>query len=131
MFVAADWGSGQVLWSFVWFFAFAIWMLLVFSVFADIMRARRMSGLTKGLWAIAIVVLPYLGVFLYLTVNGRAMNERANRAASENGAAVRDDVRQAAGSTADQLTLLSELFDEGKLTDVEFAAAKARVASGR
>lgn len=124
---AVEWGTGQVLWSIVWFFLFVLWIGLVISVFADIMRARRMSGFTKALWTIAIILLPFLGVFMYLIVNGSHMNERAERAANENDEAIQSYIRQAAStSSADQLTTLAELHNVGKLTDSEFAAAKAK-----
>ena len=64
--IAAEWGTGQVFWSFVWFFLFFIWIWLLIVVFADIFRSRDLSGWAKALWVIFIVVLPYLGVFVYL-----------------------------------------------------------------
>lgn len=128
---AAEWGTGQVLWSILWFFLFVLWISLVFSVFADIIRSRSMSGFGKALWTIAIIFLPYLGVFLYLIVNGGKMNARAERAAGERDAAAQEYIRQAAGSnSADQLTALADLHTAGKLTDSEFASAKAQVTAG-
>jgi len=128
---AAQWGTGQVLWSLLWFFLFLLWISLVFTVFADIMRARNMSGFAKAIWTLAIIFLPYLGIFLYLIVNGGQMNARAERAAGETDAAIQDYIRQTAmSSPADQLTSLADLHSAGKLSDSEFAAAKAKVTAG-
>jgi len=128
---AAEWGTGQVLWSITWFFLFVLWISLVFSVFVDIVRSRNMSGFTKALWTLAIVFLPYLGVFMYLIVNGSHMNERTERAANESDEAMQSYIRQAArSSSADQLTTLADLHNVGKLTDTEFSAAKAKVTAG-
>jgi len=82
-------GTGQVLWSILWFSLFFMWIWLVISIFADIMRARDMSGISKAIWLIAIIVLPYLGVFLYLIINGGEMNQR-----SADSAQAQDDAMQ-------------------------------------
>lgn len=68
--ILAEFGTGQVLWSIVWFSLFFLWWWLVIVVFASIISSKTLSGGAKAMWAIAIVVLPYLGVFLYLVVNG-------------------------------------------------------------
>ena len=73
MFIAAEFGTGQVFWSILWFFLFFMWIWLVIRVFADIIRSS-MSGWSKALWTIGIIALPFLGVFLYLIVNGGDMN---------------------------------------------------------
>ena len=68
--LAVEWGTGQVLWSILWFFLFFLWIVLVVTIFADLMRADDMSGWAKALWVLAIIILPILGVLLYLIVNG-------------------------------------------------------------
>ena len=60
MHVAAEFGTGQVLWSILWFFLFVLWFFLIITVFADIMRSD-MSGWGKALWAVGILILPFLG----------------------------------------------------------------------
>jgi hypothetical protein len=80
MIVAAEFGVGQVLWSFFWFYIFLMWIMLVFFVFADIIRDHEMPGMAKALWAFAIIFLPYLGVFVYIIVNGESMSRRHNQA---------------------------------------------------
>lgn len=133
MLLAAEWGVGQMLWSILWFFLFVMWIWLVISIFADIMRAQDLSGGAKALWTILIIFLPFFGVFIYLIVNGDKMNERAARAAQEQEDAIQTYIRQAAGSgggTADELSRLAELHGNGTLSDDEYNAAKAKVLSG-
>ena len=71
--LAAEWGSGQVFWSILWFFLFPIWIWLLITCFADIFRSDDLGGWGKALWSIFIIVLPYLGVFVYLIVRGGRM----------------------------------------------------------
>ena len=131
MLLAAEFGTGQVLWSILWFFLFFMWIWLVITIFADIIRSD-MSGWGKALWAIGIIFLPFLGVFLYLIVNGGEMGARNVQAAQAQEQAVQAYIRDAAGSgsAADQLDKLASLHDSGKLSDEEYAQAKAKVVGG-
>ena len=131
MQLAAEFGTGQVLWSIIWFFLFFIWIMLIFQVFGDIFRSH-ISGLSKALWTIGIILLPYIGVFLYLIVHGSGMAQRQAQSIQQSDEAMQDYIRQAAGTgtTADELAKLSELHNTGKLDDVEFAAAKAKLING-
>ena len=129
MLLAAEFGTGQVFWSILWFFLFFMWIWLVISIFADVMRAKDMSGWAKALWTIAIIIVPFLGVFIYLIVNGDNMNRRNTEAAQAQEDAVQSYIRQAAGSgggAADELAKLADLHSKGVLDDAEYAAAKAK-----
>lgn len=128
MLLAAEFGLGQMLWSIMWFFLFVMWIWLVFSIFADIIRSQDQSGWAKALWTIVILFVPFLGVFIYLLVNGDKMNARANRAAQEQQDAMQSYIRNAAGSggTADELARLADLHSSGSLSDDEYDAAKAK-----
>lgn len=131
MQLAAEFGTGQVLWSIIWFFLFFIWIMLIFQVFGDIFRSH-ISGLSKALWTIGIILLPYIGVFLYLIVHGSGMAQRQAQSVQQSDEAMQAYIRKAAGTgtTADELTKLAELHNAGKLDDTEFAAAKARLING-
>ena len=123
--VVAEFQVGQVLWSIFWFFLFFLWIWLVITIFAD-----DMSGWAKAAWAIGIIILPFLGIFIYLIVRGGQMGERRAREAQEAEAAFQDYVRDAAGSgggSADELAKLAELHGNGTLSDDEYAKAKAKV----
>jgi len=128
---AAEFGTGQVLWSIFWFFLFFMWIWLVIAIFADIMRSDE-SGVSKALWAVLIIFLPYIGVFLYLIVNGGKMGQRSVQAAQKQDDAMQSYIRNAAGSSsdADQLASLAELHSSGKIDDAEYASAKAKVING-
>ena len=81
MTLAEDFGSGQVLWSMFYFFLFFIWIYLLIIVFSDIFRSDDLGGWAKALWVIFVIVLPYLGVFVYLIARGNKMSEHATQAA--------------------------------------------------
>jgi len=127
--VAAEFGTGQVFWSMLWFFMFFIWIWLLISVFGDIFRSRDLSGGSKALWSIFVIFLPYLGVFVYLIARGHKMGEHAVEAAQAQDKAFRSYVKDAAGtnSPGDQLAQLAALRDQGVFDDAEFARMKSKV----
>lgn len=126
---SSNFGTGEVLWSIFWFSLFFLWIWLVIRVFADIMRAKNLSGWAKALWTLGILVLPYLGVFLYLIVNGDDMNRRDLDDAQATDDAMRAYIRNAAGSSspAEELATLASLHEAGRLSDEEYQQAKAKV----
>ena len=115
----------------LYFFLFIIWIWLLFMVFIDIFRSHDMGGWAKALWVIFIIVMPYLGVLVYLIARGGKMHERAAQQAAQQQKAFDQYVKQAAGtpgaSTADQLSKLADLKSQGVLTDAEFDAQKAKI----
>ena len=128
--IAADFGVGQVLWSFLWFFLFVIWIMILFYVFTDIFRSKDLGGVAKTLWVLFVIFLPYLGVFVYLIARGNKMAENTVKAAQEQDAAARAYIRDAAGSgasAADELARLADLKASGVIDDAEFQALKAKV----
>ena len=127
MVVASEWGTGQVFWSMLWFFMWFIWIWLLIIVFSDIFRSHDLSGWGKALWSIFVIVLPYLGVFVYLIARGKKMGEHAAEAAQAQDAAMRQYVQSAAGtsSPAEELTKLADLKARGVIDDAEFERLKA------
>ncbi len=127
--VAAQFGTGQVFWSMLYFFLFFIWIWLLITVFGDIFRSQDLSGGGKALWTIFVIFLPYLGVFVYLIARGKKMGEHAVQAAQAQDQAFRAYVKDAAGtaSPADQLAQLNALRAQGVIDDAEFAKMKAKV----
>ncbi len=125
----AEFGSGQVFLSMLWFFLFFIWIWLLIAVFGDIFRSRDLSGWGKALWSIFIIFLPYLGVFVYLIARGHKMGEHAAQAAADQEAQLRTYVQNVAatsGSGADELAKLADLRDKGVISEEEFQQAKAK-----
>jgi len=117
--------------TMLWFFLFVIWIWLLIMVFMDIFRSHDMGGVAKALWVIFIIILPFLGVFVYLIARGGKMHERAAKDAAQQQKAFDDYVKQAAGTsgtdTADQLSKLADLKSQGVITDAEFDAQKAKI----
>jgi Short C-terminal domain len=127
MLVAAEFGSGQVFWSMLWFFLFFIWLWLLIVVFGDIFRSPDLSGWGKALWSLFVIIVPYLGVFVYLIARGHKMSEHAAAAAQQQDAAMRQYVQQvAAPSAADELTKLADLKAKGAIDDAEYERLKAK-----
>jgi len=131
--LANDFGTGQVLYSFIWFFLFFIWIWLLIIVFSDIFRSHDLSGWAKALWVIFVIIVPYLGVFVYLIARGHKMSEHAAEDAQATDTAAREYIRQAAGtqaSPADELQRLADLKAQGVIDDAEFQRLKAKAISG-
>jgi hypothetical protein len=117
----------DLLWAMLLFFLFIVWIWLLITVFIDIFRSD-MNGWVKALWVIFVIVLPFLGVLLYLIVNGKGMQQRKldeMAAADQQQRAYIQNV--AASGSADELEKLSKLHDQGVLTDDEYAAQKQKV----
>ena len=133
MFIAADYPFLDVLWTMLIFFAWIIWFWLLITVFADVFRRHDTSGFAKVLWIIFVIVLPFLGVFVYVIARGNSMTQRSIDQAMDQKAQFDAYVRETAGtggggaSNADELAKLAGLKDKGVITDAEFAAAKARL----
>jgi hypothetical protein len=116
--------------TMLYFFLFIIWIWLLIMVFSDIFRSHDMGGGAKAFWCFFIIIIPFLGVFVYLIARGGKMHERAAEQAAAQQKAFDEYVRQAAGSgddTASQLSKLSDLKTQGVLTDAEFEAQKAKI----
>ncbi len=129
--LAAEWGTGQVLLTMLYFYLFFIWIWLLISVFADIFRSREMSGLGKAAWCIFVIALPLLGVLVYLIARGGKMHQHAVQDAQEADAAARAYIREAVSTTpgpADQVAQLNALKNQGVIDDEEFQRLKAKVA---
>ncbi len=127
--LAYDYPAGGIFMSMLYFFIFFIWIMLLFRVFGDLFRNRDMGGGAKALWCIFVILVPFLGVFLYLVVHGRSMAERDISAAQAQQEAFQAYVQDAAGTsggTANELAKLADLKDRGVITQEEFDAQKAK-----
>lgn len=127
-----EYSPGDVFLSMLWFFLFFIWIWLLITVFADIFRSDDLSGWGKALWVFFVVVLPYLGVLVYLIARGKKMGEHAVRDAARQEQMMRSYVQSVAStgaSPADEIARLAELKNAGTITDEEFQQAKAKLLS--
>ena len=128
--LGSEWAVGQVFWSMLWFTMFFIWIWLLIMVFSDIFRSHDMGGVAKFAWVIFVIVLPYLGVFVYLIARGHKMSEHAAQDARAIDAAQRAYIQDAAGaapSPGDELARLAALKDQGAISDAEFQQMKAKI----
>ena len=127
--LADNFGAGQAFVDILMFFLFVIWIWLLIVVFSDLFRSHDLSGWAKAAWVIGIVILPYLGVLLYLIVRGSKMAQHAQQAAAAQDAAARAYIQQAAGtsgSVADEIQRLADLKAQGVISDAEFETGKAK-----
>jgi hypothetical protein len=126
--LAADYPFLDVLWSILIFMAFVLWIWLAITCFMDIFRRRDTGGFAKALWVIFIIVLPYLGVLVYLIANHRGMAERQAKDVQEAQQAFDARVRQAAGSggPAAEIETARGLLESGAINQAEFERIKAR-----
>jgi len=128
--ILSEWQVGEVFWSMLWFAMFFIWIWLLIVVFSDIFRSHDLGGFAKFLWVIFVIVLPYLGVFVYLIARGHKMSEHAMEAAQAQNDAAAAYIRNVAGtasSPADELTRLADLKDRGAIDDAEYQRLKSQV----
>jgi len=125
-----DYPLGGFFWSMLIFFIWIIWFMLLFQVFIDIFRSKDLGGGAKALWVIFVIILPFLGIFVYLIARGKSMAERRMGEAIDQKKAMDAYVRETAGSSvssADEIAKLAQLKDQGVLTDAEFNAQKAKL----
>ncbi len=122
--------------TMLWFFLWVLWLFLLFRVVVDIFRDDRLGGWAKAGWLIFTLVLPYLGVLVYLIARGAGMGRRAHEDARRGKHEFDDYIRETAGTAAtqaptqtEQLFRLAQLKADGTLTDEEFERAKARLLS--
>ena len=127
----AEFGTGEVLWTFVWFTLFFIWIWILISVFADIFRSEDMGGGGKAIWILFVILLPYLGVFVYLIARGKGMQERSIKQMQAQEQATRQYIQSIApaSSATDQIASAKGLLDSGAINQAEFDALKAKALS--
>jgi hypothetical protein len=128
VFFAADYPFLDILWTMLIFFAWVIWFWLLITVFADLFRRHDISGWGKAAWTFFVIVLPFLGVFVYLISQGKQMAERKSADVQASRAAFDDYVRNVApdGGPSDQIAKAKELLDSGVIDQAEFEQIKRK-----
>jgi putative oligomerization/nucleic acid binding protein/phospholipase D-like protein len=116
-------------WTVFEIFLWVMWLWVLFYIFVDIFRSRDLSGVMKAVWFVFVLIIPLIGVLVYLIVRGGKMHERAAAQARQQDKEFRAYVQDAAGSqtSADQLSKLAGLRDQGVITSAEFEREKAKV----
>jgi hypothetical protein len=116
-------------WTILEIFLWVIWIWILIYVFIDIFRSHDLSGWAKALWFLFVLIIPLIGVLVYLIARGGKMQEHAVQEAQQQDQEARSYIQQAAGSPspADQLSKLADLRDRGVITAQEFEQEKAKI----
>ena len=124
----ANYTFGEVMWSFLVFFAWVIWFWLLITVFADLFRRHDISGWGKTGWIILVILIPYFGVFIYLIAEHEGMAKRNIASAQQSQQQFDDYVKNVAstGDPASQIADAKKLLDSGAITQEEFEALKKK-----
>ncbi|MFF7971559.1 PLDc N-terminal domain-containing protein [Streptomyces sp. NPDC007905] len=134
IYLAYDYPLLSAFWTMLWFFLWILWFILLFRVIVDIFRDDDMGGWAKAGWLIFVLVVPFLGVLVYVIARGRDMGKREIAQARSQQEAfdsyVREAARGAPTSSVDELAKLSEIRARGDITDDEFRRAKELILSG-
>jgi hypothetical protein len=126
MLIAADYPFLNILWTMIIFFAWVIWIWIVITVFMDLFRRHDVGGWGKALWVVFIIVIPFIGVLIYLIAQHDGMRERSLQAAQVQKEAFDAYVKDAAGGSAGEIAKAKELLDSGAITQEEYNALKAK-----
>ncbi|MEQ7006768.1 SHOCT domain-containing protein [Actinopolymorpha sp. B17G11] len=115
--------------TMAFFFLWILWIFLLVKIIVDIFRSHDLGGWGKAGWLLFVIVLPFLGVFVYLIARGRSMSEREMAKVKEQEQGFQDYVRSAARvpTQADELSKLAQLRDHGDISDAEYQKAKAKL----
>jgi predicted PurR-regulated permease PerM len=130
--IVADVSFIDIFWSMLWFFFLFIWIMVLFHVLTDLFRDHSMAGVTKTLWVLFLVFLPFLAVFIYLIVRGKGMAERAAARQQQAQDQFEGYVRTVATSgdatatPAEQIAQAKQLLDAGAIDQTEFDRLKAK-----
>jgi hypothetical protein len=125
--LAADYPFLDILWTMFIFFLFVIWIWILITVFADIFRRKDASGFTKAAWIVFVILLPYLGVLIYLIANHDGMADRNIQQMQKQQEATDQYIKSVAGGgAADEIAKAKGLLDSGAITQAEFDAIKSK-----
>jgi hypothetical protein len=127
--IAADYPFMNLLWSMIIFFAWVAWIWILITILTDVFRRHDIGGWTKALWTIFLVVIPFLGVLVYLVAQHDGMAERQQKDVQAQQAQFDSYVRQAAGTgggAASEIEKAKALLDSGAITQSEFDTLKAK-----
>jgi Short C-terminal domain/Phospholipase_D-nuclease N-terminal len=128
---AADYPFLNILWSMIIFFSWVVWIWIMIVILTDLFRRRDTSGWVKAAWVVFLILLPFVGVLVYLIINHDGMNERSAAAAKGQQAQFDEYVQSVAqtGGPAAEIEKAKALLDSGAITQAEFEAIKAKALS--
>jgi hypothetical protein len=121
-------GFWDFFWLLIWSYFLFAYLMLLFRVFGDLFRDPQLGGFGKGLWALGLIVAPFLGVLVYLIARGHGMAERQAGAAEQARAQTDEYIKTVAGksSSAEEIASARALLDNGTITQTEFDRLKVK-----
>ena len=128
--LAADYPFLDILWTMFIFFLFIIWIWILITVFADIFRRKDVGGGSKALWIVFVILLPYLGVLIYLIANHDGMADRNIAQMQKQQEAQDAYIKSVAGGSAAEIEKAKSLLDSGAISQAEFDQIKAKALAG-
>jgi Short C-terminal domain/Phospholipase_D-nuclease N-terminal len=126
MLLATDYPFLSILWTMIIFFAWVIWIWIAITVLIDVFRRHDIGGFSKAGWVILVIVVPFLGVLIYLLANHEGMATRSTKQAEAQQAQFDDYVRETAGGSAAEIAKAKELLDSGAISQAEFEQIKRK-----
>ena len=132
MVIAADYPFLDILWTMIIFFAWVVWIWMMVVILTDVFRREDIGGWAKAAWVVFLIVLPFLGVLVYLISQHDKMAERQAKDASAQQAVIDERIRSVAGSDgpATEIANAKKLLDAGTISESEFAQIKQRALAG-
>jgi Short C-terminal domain/Phospholipase_D-nuclease N-terminal len=124
--VAADYPFLEILWTMILFFAWVAWIWIVITVLIDVFRRDDIGGWGKAAWVVFVILVPFLGVLIYLIAEHDGMRERSERQVRAQQQAFDSYVRDTAGGSATEIAKAKELLDSGAITQAEYEAIKQK-----
>jgi hypothetical protein len=124
--LAADYPFMNVFWTMILFFAWMIFFTMVFIVLGDVFRRHDIGGWSKAAWCVGIIILPFLGVLIYLISNSEGMAERKGKEMQAQQDQFAKHVKDVAGGSATEISRAKELLDSGAINQAEFESLKQK-----
>ena len=126
MLLATDYPFLNILWTMIIFFAWVVWIWIAITVLIDVFRRHDIGGWAKAGWVILVIVIPFVGVLIYLLANHEGMAKRGAKQAEAQKAEFDQYVREAAGGSAAEIAKAKELLDSGAISQDEFDQIKRK-----
>ncbi|MFC5805130.1 SHOCT domain-containing protein [Streptomyces formicae] len=129
VYLAYDYPVLGAFWTVMWIFLWVLWLILLFRIIVDVFRDHEMNGWVKAAWLLFLILIPFLGVLVYVIARGKSMGKREVEHAQQQQEAFNAYIRDTAkgGSTGEELTRLSQLKEKGDLSEEEFQKAKEKL----
>jgi Short C-terminal domain/Phospholipase_D-nuclease N-terminal len=124
--LAADYPFLDVFWTLIIFFAWVVWIWMMIIILTDVFRRKDIGGWAKAAWVVFLIILPFVGVLVYLIAEHKGMEERQTQEAQQAQQQTDQYIRSVAGGPTNEIEKAKSLLDSGAITQTEFDALKAK-----